>query len=165
MFPNHVHPKVLQDLQVEDQRFQSRSQVDAIGPEALVERADLEEELAVQKRPLHTVDDAGLDGAEAGVAGDDIVAQLHRDVVEGRRVGRPEVGGVDAEVEGGAGGAFGGGDHVAVAQHGELDRQRLVGGAVHRDIDLSRVSNLEAKTGGSWGSYRCRPRQPQRPIG
>lgn len=133
---DHVHSQALQELKVENESLEVRSKVQAVGPVALVERAELEDELAVQKRPPYAVDDARGNSAESGVALDDIVSQTHRDVVQVGRVGRPQLRGVDGEVEGVASGALLRRNNIAILENRELHGHGLVGGAEDGDIDF-----------------------------
>ena len=91
MLADHVHAEFLDDFEVVDHGFESGWCVDAVRPEPLIERAEQKQGLSVEKRALDVVDDAGGDGAEAGVALDLVRVHSYRDVIQRRRVGSPEL--------------------------------------------------------------------------
>lgn len=166
MFPDRVHAQVLQNPEIEYESLKGRSQVEAVGPVALVEGAELEDKLAVQEWPPHAVDDTRGNCAESCVALDDIISQADGNVVQGWRVWGPQVWGVDGQIEGIAGGALFRCNNVAVSKDRELHRQRLVGGRKDSDIDFAAELAISALAGGLPGvfAYRRRPRQPQHPA-
>ena len=119
-----VKTMLLHRFDVPAQCLVGRRGVDAVRPESLVQRADLEDELAVE----HRAGDALLvlaqrDLAHAKVAAhriDDLVAglQRHAQIIQMRRVGRPELGIRNRELEFLAGRAADLGDRFAAfARH------------------------------------------------
>lgn len=135
MLANCIEAKLLQLLQVKNQSLIVGRQVNPIRPEALVQRRPREDKLVVQQRPLHAINHAAADGAEARVARDGVVAQGDGQVVQGGRVRAPGVDAVDGELERGAAGAAPRAQDAAVlVQHLDLDRlARAVARGVHVD--------------------------------
>ena len=89
MLPDHVHAHALEQLEIVHHGLHSRREVDTIRPVALVQRAPLEDELAIQQGSLHAVDFCGRDGAEASVAADRVRTHGDGDIVEIWRFRRP----------------------------------------------------------------------------
>lgn len=135
MLADGVEAELLQLLQVENQSLVVGRQVNPIRPETLVQRRPREDPLAIQQRPLHTIDDTTADGAEARVAGDGVVAQGDGQVVQGRRVGAPGIDAVNGEVERRAAGpAASAQDAAVLVQDRDLDGlARAVARGVHVD--------------------------------
>lgn len=91
MFPDHVEPQVLEQLQVVHHRLPSRGRINAIRPEALVQGAKHENKLAIQQRAHDAVDGALGDGAEPDITLGLIAAQLDSHVVQIGGIGRPQL--------------------------------------------------------------------------
>ena len=97
VLPGHVEAELLRHLDVVPQRLVGRGGVDAVGPKALVEGAELEEELVVEEEagdPILVLSERNL--AQAEVARDLVhgLAALDEgdlEAVEERRVGGPEL--------------------------------------------------------------------------
>jgi len=122
MLAQHVEAHPLEHLKIIDHGLLGRRRVDAVGPEALVERTGLKEGLAVEKEPGHTrlVRTDG-NGAEAEIAFnlvDHLAAAQELDckVVEVGRGRRPEPGPGNGQPEGGIGGAAPGSDHPGLLE-------------------------------------------------
>lgn len=56
MLSHHVETQALQHLEIVDHGFAARGRVETIGPVALVQRAEVEEEFAVDERPFDAID-------------------------------------------------------------------------------------------------------------
>lgn len=82
MLADHVEAEIFQHLEIIDHGLFSRCCIDSIGPEALVEGAEHEYELAVQQRPNDTVDSALGNSTEPGIALDLIFTQCDRDIIQ-----------------------------------------------------------------------------------
>ena len=65
--PLRVKTQRLLVLQVRPQCRVARRRVEAVGPEALVQRAELEDERAVEQRPRDSVDQSQCERADAKV--------------------------------------------------------------------------------------------------
>ena len=88
MLPDDVEAQLLRMPDIELQRVVGRRGVEAVGPPALIEKAELEKRLAVQKEPI----DAGAvaahrDAAHAEIAVDLIVAGADAECIQ-KRIGR-----------------------------------------------------------------------------
>lgn len=90
MLPNHVHSDALQDMEIKDHRLQCGWSIDSIGPVSLVQSAELEDKLSVQKGPFDSLDRAYFKGSESCIAAHLVVPHLDADVVEVWRVGAPQ---------------------------------------------------------------------------
>jgi len=84
MLPDQVHAQSLDDLEVIDHCFVGRRRVDAIGPVALVERAEQKNKFAVEQRSLDSIHHAGRDGTEARVTLNPVRTHGHSNIVQGR---------------------------------------------------------------------------------
>ncbi|TLS21358.1 uncharacterized protein PpBr36_10237 [Pyricularia pennisetigena] len=65
----------------------------------MTQRAELEDEFAVEQRPLDAPDLATADGPESRVAADAVLPHLDRQVVQRRALWPPQLGRVDGELE------------------------------------------------------------------
>ena len=136
---HHVEAEVLVLLQVVPESGVGGGRVDAVRPVALVQRARLEDELAVQHRAQHTVDAGEADGAHAGVAADGVDRraggqQLRLHVVEERIVGRPAACVRDRDGELAADRTGGGADRGTAAGDGHTGLVTAGTGAPHGDL-------------------------------
>ena len=129
-----VEAELLHGFDVPAQRLLGRRGVEAVRPESLVQRAGLEDELAVEQRAGNALPVlAQRDLAHAEVAGHRINGlaagfQGHAEVIQMRRIGGPELGIRDGELEFRAGGAADLGDRLAAVAGDRLHRA----GAFHR---------------------------------
>lgn len=136
MLADHVKAQTLQQLQIINHGFLRGRRVDTIRPESLVQRTEHEDEFAVQQWPDDAIHSALGDGPEPGVALYLVLAHLDSDVVQVRRVGRPQLWRGHLELEWPVGGSAVGCHYIAVVVHGDLD----VGGdvlirGVHSHVD------------------------------
>jgi hypothetical protein len=131
MLAKHIETQILQHLQIVLHRFTVRRRVQAVRPVTLVQSAELEDKLAIEKRALDSIDFPTADSAESSVAADDIVSKGDRHVVKLRRIGRPELGTLGLESERRVGAATMAGKFTAV---GIEDLDFDVRGAVVRGV-------------------------------
>lgn len=92
MFAKHVEAKALEHLEIIDHGLTVRGKMETVWPVALIKGTKEEVEFAIEQRALNSIDNAGGNSAEAGVAVDNVVAQLDSQVVKSRAFGRPEIG-------------------------------------------------------------------------
>ncbi len=109
-------------------------------PKALIQGTELEDELAIQQRPLNTVDYTTSDGAETSVARNFVVAERDRDVVKRGRVWRPQADGWHREC-------------ALYIRCAVMRSYRLVGLAVN-DSDLYCCTSV-ARTGDGGVDWTC----------
>ena len=126
MLADHVEAQTLQELEVVHHGLPVGRCVDAIRPVALVQSAEHEDKLSVEKRTQNTVDLALGERAEPGVAVHFVVAQTNSHVVQVGRVRRPQLDVRYLE------------DHGLISLSGV--RGNLVVAIVHRHLDRVCVS-------------------------
>ena len=102
----HVHAKGLEHLEVILHRHVARRREEAVGPPALIERADLKQRLAIQAQPQDPLFVARLrDRTEREVAPHPVnhlavsADKLDLDGIEMRVVGRPETRLLDGKAD------------------------------------------------------------------
>jgi hypothetical protein len=101
----HVETKVFQRLEIILHSFTVGWRVQTIWPVSLIKGAELEYKLAVEKGTLDAVDFSAADSSERGIAVDNIVAEGDTDIVQRRRVWRPQFGAFGFEGESSVGAA------------------------------------------------------------
>lgn len=173
MLAHHVEAVVQEDLEVVHHRFAVGRRVDAVRPEALVQRAELENELVIDEVARDAVDGALGDCPETGVRLDLVGAQAHDHVVKVTLAGAPELRGGDVEAEGLARSAGSGADFGRCAGledgHGHFAGVR--GGTEDGHVDCVRkfVSTLPLQQpeycGGRGEAYLCHQRPRTDPGG
>lgn len=132
---NCIEAELLQGLQVKDQSLIVGRKVDSVRPETLVQGRPLEDPLAVEQRPLDTINNTTANAAESGVARYSVIAQCDGQVVQGRRVRAPRIDTIDGDFKGAARGAGARAKDAAVlVQDRDFDLlARAVAGGVHID--------------------------------
>lgn len=82
MLPDSVESEIFQHLQIIYHRILGWGDINAVGPEALVQGSKHEDEFTVQQRSNDTVDSAFGDSTESSIALDLVLAECDRDIIQ-----------------------------------------------------------------------------------
>jgi len=147
MFAKHVEAKIFQHLEVILHSLTIRRCVQTIRPVSLIKSAELKYEFAIEQWTLNTVDFAAAYGAECRVAVNDIVAEGHANIVQSRRVWRPQFGAFGFEAESSIGAATATCELAAIGVDDfDLDIRCAVVGGVDSGIHFERSVAIHAMT-------------------
>ena len=139
MFADHIESQLLREPDIVEQRLVGRGRVEAVGPPALVERAEMEERPAVERHALDTVGVApGGDLAQRGVGfgtvdHPSVAQERHGQVVEIGIVGTPQTRMFDGEVHRLPGHAASLGQRLAIGRERHADAVAARAGGLHVD--------------------------------
>ena len=144
MLAKHVEAKVFQHLEVIFHSLTVRWRVQTVWPVSLVKGAELEYELSVEQGTLDTVNFTPAHSPECSVAVDDIVAESDADIVQRRRVWRPQLGAFGFEGECSVGAAAATCELTAICVEDlDLDVRCPVVGGVDSSVYFKRLVGLK----------------------